>query len=352
MIVAPGLTATSIALYRYLDPVQARTLPSPYLRSTLPAHVKLRKGLAPNNIAVAAGRRAKRRRLGNPISNAFHQRRRAVDDDDDPATAVATPIVDERSTTTTTGIETTTETMWKGDSLFSRKTDHDRRENRGELPRGQTVARDGSGRTSTPSLLNSRQEQSSSSDGKGFEGSPRGHPTPTIGANSSVSLTHGTLEEGISVPSLGSEANSRGNSPENLCRARTLGRADEMFADGTERINFIDGLGGWESAWDTKRANRGLIGKASSRFPGSSVRQDLPSGLEEIVERFCTAAFLRGHVPEGLMPAGTTAEEAYKRCVRWINMRISCGTNRGRSREVTMSTYIICCPWTPKITWR
>lgn len=71
---------------------------------------------------------------------------------------------------------------------------------------------------------------------------------------------------------------------------------------------------GWESAWDTKRESRGLTGDAGSRFPGSSARQDMPSGLKECVERLCAAAFLRGHVPEGLMPKGTTPAEAYQRC--------------------------------------
>lgn len=70
---------------------------------------------------------------------------------------------------------------------------------------------------------------------------------------------------------------------------------------------------GWKSAWDTERESRRLTGDAGSRFPGSSARQDLPSGLNESVERLCAAAFLRGHVPEGLMPKGTTAEEAYQR---------------------------------------
>lgn len=72
---------------------------------------------------------------------------------------------------------------------------------------------------------------------------------------------------------------------------------------------------GWESAWDTERESRGLTGDAASRFPGSSARQDMPSGLKESVERLCAAAFLRGHVPEGLMPKGTTPAEAYQRYV-------------------------------------
>lgn len=73
-----------------------------------------------------------------------------------------------------------------------------------------------------------------------------------------------------------------------------------------------DGFAGWESVWDAERTSRGLAGDGCSRFPGSSVRQDMPSGLEENVERFCFAAFLRGHVPEGVVPTGTTAEDAHK----------------------------------------
>lgn len=70
---------------------------------------------------------------------------------------------------------------------------------------------------------------------------------------------------------------------------------------------------GWESAWDTERESRGLTGDAGSRFPGSAARLDMPSGLKECVERLCAAAFLRGHVPEGLMPKDTTPGEAYQR---------------------------------------
>lgn len=70
---------------------------------------------------------------------------------------------------------------------------------------------------------------------------------------------------------------------------------------------------GWESVWDAEREKRGLTGDAGSRFPGSLVRQDMPSGLADTVERLCAAAFLRGHVPHGLMRKGTTPEEAYQR---------------------------------------
>lgn len=69
----------------------------------------------------------------------------------------------------------------------------------------------------------------------------------------------------------------------------------------------------WERGWDCERESRGLTGDGQSRFPGSSVRQAMPSGLEDVVERFCAAAFLRGHVPQGLMPADTPPEEAYQR---------------------------------------
>lgn len=69
----------------------------------------------------------------------------------------------------------------------------------------------------------------------------------------------------------------------------------------------------WERGWDCERESRGLTGDGQSRFPGSSVRQAMPSGLEDVVERFCAAAFLRGHVPKGLMPVDTPSEEAYQR---------------------------------------
>lgn len=70
----------------------------------------------------------------------------------------------------------------------------------------------------------------------------------------------------------------------------------------------------WETVWDMERRSRGLLRTSSSRFPGSSARQDLPSGLDESIERLCRAAFLRGHVPTRLMPAGTTPDESYLRC--------------------------------------
>lgn len=89
----------------------------------------------------------------------------------------------------------------------------------------------------------------------------------------------------------------------------------ERRAPCSRRAGGEDGAStaGWESAWDTDREDRGLTGDAASRFPGSSARQDLPSGLRESVDRLCAAAFLRGHVPEGLMPKDTAPEEAYQR---------------------------------------
>lgn len=43
------LRGTGVVLIRYANPAQARTLPSAYLRSALPAHVKLRSGCVVNN---------------------------------------------------------------------------------------------------------------------------------------------------------------------------------------------------------------------------------------------------------------------------------------------------------------
>lgn len=93
--------------------------------------------------------------------------------------------------------------------------------------------------------------------------------------------------------------------------AKDLPGEDDNSSDLTKQEN--DWRAGWNYVWDVERRSRGLTGDGCSRFPGSSVRHDVPSGLDETVERLLAAAFLRGHVPKQLMPTGTTAIEAYSR---------------------------------------
>ncbi|CAM9092452.1 unnamed protein product, partial [Ectocarpus fasciculatus] len=269
---------------RYEIPTHAKALPSAYLRAALPMHLKLRSDRLVSVEKVRSQRAVpkdgkqtqKRRRVNTllPSSNDVVSARRhdggvfmpAASLDENmssisPATAAAT-ITTGAGPTTSPNRFSSIEGKRSGPPSGARPT--------------ATGGYDGVG-----SIGCEGSDGGGASDDEDF-GFVENHQTPTR----QTRRHHGDGAEDVGLDSAG------------LRRWEGGGNVSAF---------------GWESVWDAERKKRGLTGDAGSRFPGSLVRQDMPSGLAETVERLCAAAFLRGHVPHGLMPIGTTPEEAYQR---------------------------------------
>lgn len=269
---------------RYSIQANAQTLPSAYLRAALPMHLKLRNGGITPSIAVkGATQRKKRQRINNKVV---------------PNSKERIPAQRQVGGAIASHVQSSLSSGYAGASL-------------------ENVI---------PSISSATATTMSTPPGAGggtFANSPAhigvaeisrsaGHSGKRQTAAGGGDTGNGGFgDDGSVEKSLGSEGN--GHSARIHAWSSAEGSPERCTA--SSRLDDKDGVSaaGWESMWDTKRESRGLTGDAGSRFPGSSVRQDMPSGLKEGVERLCTAAFLRGHVPEGLMPKGTAPEEAYQR---------------------------------------
>lgn len=295
--------------FRYLDPTVARTLPNPFLRSIVPAHVVLRKGLMPGHPAAVVQKRKKRQRANSTLSKLSNKSGGALGDgnipgDQDTAKEISAHT---RMTTVKNG-----ETVTRGDYLHLLSQEgiecSERRQRATEEDRRGPAA------VSSSTIYLESSQTGQTSDGTGNKAITQGEnpTTPPSATTSSVSLSLSAAGN-ISAQSFDSPTNSYASSsqPKSGGHKRAV---DVSVTETNEQGNDDScGFATWETVWDAKRESRGLLGKACTRFPGSSARQVLPSGLDETVERLCAASFLRGYVPEGLMPAGTAAEEAYQR---------------------------------------
>lgn len=269
---------------RYSIPTHAQTLPSAYLRAGLPMHLKLRgggggDGLAPYTLAKSAATRAPRRQRthNNFPTPSFSSEQAPTRLQADGA------FVSQVQSSVTSTCRYPEVSAGDEDGIRSAVT-------------GPTAA---------------DADAAGADDAK-----PPGLPSPprTGGQGSSGSAERSPETQGKASGEDSGFGGGRGRG------GGTSSNAPVSWLAGEDRGSSAAGAG-WESAWDMERESRGLTGHAGSRFPGSSARQDMPSGLKECVERMCAAAFLRGHVPKGLMPKGTTPAEAYQRWGRSSHTR-------------------------------
>ncbi|CAM9169018.1 unnamed protein product, partial [Hapterophycus canaliculatus] len=268
-----------LLMERYGIPAHARTLPSAYLRAALPMHLKLHGG----SLAAGVASHAQLPAAGVKSLTAG-QKRQHMDSLD----------------------------MSFGDLASSRL-----KKSGTSVPHVQR------------SVINMVAEGSFKSSITSVGGGPSTRSTtrttPIGGQHlGSVGSSSGRWPSKADGDDLGS-GHGGGESSDSELRNDSVGdqthTCNDAGADGAERCvanSRGENTGSttssrWEHTWDTERTSRGLAGDAGSRFPGSSARQDMPSGMKEVVERLCAAAFLRGHVPDGLMPKGTTPEDAYQR---------------------------------------
>ncbi|CAM9554693.1 unnamed protein product [Scytosiphon promiscuus] len=244
-----------VLMERYGIPAHAKALPSAYLRAALPMHLKLRGC----EIATGFDSHAQPRGRASKTPTEGRQQRR-------------TENINQSS---------------GGRALFPLKD------------RGPCLSQ--TQRSARSRIAGGSVESSITSVGGGPSANFAGRTTPVGAQNPNSKLFDSDLDhdsvEDHSYPCPGSGA----------------GGAERRVANSTGESNDCTFSPRWESEWDAERTSRGLDGDAGSRFPGSSVRQDMPSGMKEVVERLCAAAFLRGHVPHGMMPKGTTPEDSYQR---------------------------------------
>ncbi|CAM9409047.1 unnamed protein product, partial [Ectocarpus sp. 12 AP-2014] len=268
---------------RYEIPARAKALPSTYLRAALPMHLKLRsdrlvsveKGHTQNAVSIDGTQRQKRRRVNTLLPSSNEEVAARQHDDGLFMPAVQCNSLDENMSSISPAPITTAPGPIKSPSRFSSFD--------GKCSGARSCER----RTAAGGYDGAGGVGCRGSDGGGARGDEdfgfvEHHQTPTR-----------------------QTSRHAGDGAENV----------GLDSAGTQRWEGGGGVStsGWESVWDAEREKRGLTGDAGSRFPGSLVRQDMPLGLAETVERLCAAAFLRGHVPHGLMPKGTTPEEAYRR---------------------------------------
>eukprot|EP00903_Cladosiphon_okamuranus_P009171 g8759.t1 len=274
---------------RYGIPAHAQTLPSAYLRAALPMHLKLRRGgggggLAPNTSAKSAPtRRPKRQRIHNvppPCSG------------EQPPTQleVGGAFASQVHSSVSSACRYPEVSVGRGFSAADAAA--------GVGAAGAEGAKS-PGLRSSPSRTGGHGLGSSAKRSQGRQ-TTAGVEDLVFGSGGDRGKSCGDVR-GRSGSTWSSATGGMGSPEQNASSSRWAGEDNGSSAAG------------WESTWDTERESRGLKGDAGSRFPGSSARQDMPSGLKECVERLCAAAFLRGHVPEGLMPKGTSTAEAYQR---------------------------------------
>lgn len=285
--------------------MHARNLPSAYLRAALPAYVKLRRGRlksgsgATTTSATNGVGRQKRRRGKKPYSSK------------------AVSLVQEKSkgafasnvggSISDSSAETFSD---RSSSMATTAATNLTTANTAELnDRSCSVEGKGSCKKVTR-VAESQINNNSAGDGGDSVGHPRGgeisqvyNKTSTVG-----SVVDSSHAGDTSVSLFCSARHAATDELKNIA-------GDGAGATGGYRAASREdnGSAGWERVWDIERTRRGLAGDACSRFPGSLAHQDLPSALEETVERLCAAAFLRGHVPAGLMPSNTSPDEAYQR---------------------------------------
>lgn len=284
---------------RYGIQENAKTLPSAYLRAALPMHLKLRSGGIEQNISASGATQTKeRQRISNKLtsSNERAPAQRQV------RGAVASHV---QSSISSGYAEAYFEDVIPSISSATAATTT-------TPPAGAGAcagACAGAGASDNSPNYSAPIGDAEISHAAGYFGKKQ----TTNGGNTSidgfdnVGGVDNALDSVADDPSAGGHANSSAASSPGRCTAgfRPHDKGNGSAA-GWEST-------GWESMWDAERESRGLTGDAGSRFPGSSARQDMPSGLKEGVERLCAAAFLRGHVPEGLMPKDTAPGEAYLR---------------------------------------
>lgn len=324
----PYLTSRASPGIRYATLAGGSTLPSAYLRAALPAHIKLRGG------SLKAGAiKSDPTAAATKVYTVVRPKRRRVNDDHHPLKLVG-PLLsrsngeDSLSAGDSSCAGSLTTASAAAAPLFCSST-------HGRKACGGSAARGGGKQN-----ISHRSGGGGESDGGGSGGSGGGGDGKS-GASCRVEEQR-TADGGASAPDgqegvadndtvntlsvLGSTPDCRSHPGEISPRVvsshehSSVGRHDGSGVLGTRGEVGPSSAGTrkhgcteWERGWDCDRERRGLTGDGRSRFPGSSVRQAMPSGLGEVVERFCAAAFLRGHVPQGLMPAGTPPEEAYQR---------------------------------------
>lgn len=290
---------------KYLDPAVARTLPSTFLRSTVPAHAMLCWRLHPTAIVQ---KRKKQQRVSNPISKRPHKGGDTLRDGNIPSHEDTAKEAVHTRMAAIKNAEMAARSDYR--HLLSQsgsESSESRKRVMEEAHRGLAAVS-----STTRPLESSQKALASNGTGNKARTKERYSTTSTSAISSSASSSLGAAEN-MSPQSFDSPTNFYvgPSQPKSRGSERAI---DVSGGETNERVdNESHGFGTWKTVWDAKRVNRGLPGKACARFPGSSARQDLPSGLDETVERLCAASFLRGYVPEGLMPAGTTAEEAYQR---------------------------------------
>lgn len=349
---------------RYVTPAAASTLPSAYLRAALPAHIELRGGGFES--ATTSNPTAEATKV---YTTALMPKRRRINNDhlaSDMAKPFVTRTTDKASTNaigtsgsssywtgsyldgslSTLGVATTTLTTGSTVSPPSLSSPNGGKQQVGSAACGggkQTSSHGsgGGGGSDTggggdggygggvgaggDNVASCRHKKCGHPYTTGQAGEQRtvskgGIPAPDgleLIAESDTATSLSALESNPDCHSNPGEASPRrvGSSGRNLVGGHdgssVSGGGDEAgpgFTGSRQRGGI-----GWEHGWDCERESRGLAGDGQSRFPGSSVWQAMPSGLEEVVERFCAAAFIRGHVPQGLMPADTPPGEAYQR---------------------------------------
>lgn len=341
------LTSPVSSVNRHATPAGASVLPSAYLRAALPAHIELRGGsvetviksdpMAAATKAYTAARpkrqRANNADLSSDVAEPFPSRR---DGEDSPSTggrsshcwtngtcfdtSLSTPATAATTLTTASGAADAphAHSSPSGSNRCGRSAalggGNQNRSNRSEGGDGSDGGGGGgsSGGGDGGSGASYRTEEQRTADGgalapDGREGVADSDTATTLSVLESISDCRSRPRE-ISPRVVGSYGHSLVGRADGTS---VLGRRGDVGPStaGAREHSRIE----WERGWDCDRENRGLTGDGQSRFPGSSVRQDMPSGLEEVVERFCAAAFLRGHVPQGLMSADTPPEEAYQR---------------------------------------
>ncbi|CAM9412521.1 unnamed protein product, partial [Ectocarpus sp. 8 AP-2014] len=272
---------------RYEIPAHSKALPSAYLRAALPMHLKLRserlvsveKGHTQNVVSVDGTQRQKRRRVNTLLPSSNEEVGARQDGGGVFMPAVQCNSLDEKMSSISPATAASTITTAAGAINSPSRFSSFEGKRSGSHSCERRTAAGGYGGAGGIGCRGSDGGGASGDEDFGFV---EHHQTPTR-----------------------QTSRHAGDGAENV----GLDCASSQRWEGGGGVS----TSGWESVWDAEREKRGLTGDAGSRFPGSLVRQDMPSGLAESVERLCAAAFLRGHVPHGLMPKGTTPEEAYRR---------------------------------------
>lgn len=317
-----GLLSNVACFNRYMEPAHARTIPSAYLRGALPAHVKICGGwTAPKYGGGKASSTIADWNKKQPHYNKSSLSSNIVElsqlKDGSPFALYTRDVGGSSSADSSpnfgssmkAAISSTLETetiATEEDLRFSSgrrrphegaRTQAERRKNFVKACREGHSAGDGSAGSNSERYVDDKPiARDNKTPGKENLGNK----------TAATSTTRGT-SGGISMSSFDPE--KRRTSNDHARNSAKSGAGEWGEAHAVEVMGSLP----WQRGWDEERTFRGLSGDTSSRFPGSSALQDMPSGLDETVERLCAAAFLRGHVPVGLLPSGTTPEEAYER---------------------------------------